>query len=106
MRFSDGSVVCDLKLSESLQSLGDAVCHALALVLADYTGIEVFEARLHALGCSVDFELGAHALNGEETQFVFIGKLVSRGDVLLVVVVLLLQEISHYRHYYFGNCKY
>ena len=59
-----------LKLSERFQSLCDAVGHAFALILADRGGCEVDEARLHALGGSVDLELGAQVLDQGHSDLV------------------------------------
>lgn len=71
-----GSVVCKLELSQSLEALCDAVCHALTLTLTDDGAGEVAEAGLHALGSCVNFKLGFKVLNSEQLQLVFVGELI------------------------------
>ena len=64
------SAIGELKLCECLQTFRNAVGHAFALSLADRGGCEVDEARLHALGGSVDLELGAQVLDQGHSDLV------------------------------------
>ncbi len=102
---SGGTRVEDLQVGESLQALGDTVSHAFRFLLGDHGGLKVFEAWTHAFGCGVDLKLGAEVLHRKDSGLILCLELVGSGHELGVVAVLLLEEISDNRHYFF-YCNY